>query len=677
MEIMQYNYIDILNNLKSFLLKQGFHLFEHFEEIPELVEKNFYYEEVFLFCFNNIPGNDDDNYKLKEYLYSLFSFEWILDGKINKSNNKIEIINNKNKISFTIIDTEIIIKHGNKIITPLSIFYKIEQDNIFVYKNIKKSNIYINLPIDLIGRKTEIEHDPENNCDEKQNYYTIFLIISSNPNNNVLKRANFYQYYLSNVISTKRLNVIIASKRDITFEENYFLENGIGLYLANEDHSFEIKFKPISIRERMQSKFLVENPLKENVSLFFDKYVHDAIDAIAGINIDELGKNYIDKKVLNKVFDLTQISYKDDIINLVDYQMTNKDVEYIFVSEVFSNLWEKYLGPSYNNFLEIFEPSLQYIFAERRKETGRIYRDHYIHQFQVFLLGLPIIDIFYDYFKQKYIYPDLSWLIASSFHDIAYPIQLFDEWSGSFFKNAFNIKENLNLIELKSNFIENNFLCCICHLTNSLCTTHHGKELKGNWLEQEKAIINFFYKQFTEQKNHGLMSSISLLKYFENEVQKGTLISKFKNDDALHDLIIPSAFSIAVHDNDIWNAKLEKEYDYDQYKLFPNSLSFDDDPLSFLLIFCDNVQEWGRPTKSIEKNEDEIYKLFFLKDFECHSDKIKVTIWTPNNNKNATFFQRKQEELRKVSSFLNNKKFLIRLEDNQNIGEDFMMTGHK
>lgn len=108
------------------------------------------------------------------------------------------------------------------------------------------------------------------------------------------------------------------------------------------------------------------------------------------------------------------------------------------------------------------------------------------------------------------------------------------------------------------------------------------------------------------------------------------------------------------------------------------SLKFEDDPLSFLLIFCDNIQEWGRPSKSQEEDETRKGKKFYLKQFICTPQEVKITIWTPEYTKGEKFFTKKQEELRKLQSFLqqsSSSKFSVRLEDKTNKGEDFDMIG--
>ena len=283
--------------------------------------------------------------------------------------------------------------------------------------------------------------------------------------------------------------------------------------------------------------------------------------------------------MLEKIFELKKIPYRQRLFTAINEHLTQKGDEYIFTSEMISQLWKNELGPSYSDFLEIFEPSIQYISATTVKKGGRIYRDHYIHQLQVFLLGLPIIDRNYSFFKKYYSHPELTWLIASSFHDNAYPVQLFDGWSKDFFKKVFRIERDIGTFELKSNFIDENFLCCMGYLICSFCCTHPPKDTpKGNWLASRNDLVQFFYEMITVEKNHGVMSSISLLKMLTspplkedpntkgkskniNEKSNRELVTdKFQDfNTALEKIFVPATLAMALHDEKIWSAIIKKK----------------------------------------------------------------------------------------------------------------------
>lgn len=542
-----------------------------------------------------------------------------------------------------------------------------------------KFSIDPNLPIDLICVE-EKKEETEEGKQEKVFDYTIFLVVSTPGIPDSLEnRIVFYRFYLSRIISSKRLKIVLVAP-DYTKINGKFLQNiknnGIGFWKFAEKE-FEEVFSPMTLREKMVSEFQKSKP--ENIPLFFDRYVHDAVDAIAGVSPEQFGKRYIDRKVIDRIFDLKNISYSQELFTVVNEQLTEKGDEYEFTNEVFSLLWEKYIGLFYSDFLEVFEPSLQYVFAETR-EGGKIYRDHYLHQFQVFLLGVSIIDNLYEIFEKKYKNPELSWLIASSFHDIAYPVQLYDDWSEEFFKKVFNIDKSPGTLELKSNFIDQSFLSCMGHLIVSLCRLHLNKKLEANWLSEKNDLVQFFYKEITTAKNHGILSSISLLKMIQFPPNKEKIRKKVKKEfqEVLQNIFVPSALAITLHEREIWSG-LKEGRKKDRLPVVLPCLKFEDDPLSFLLIFCDNVQEWGRPSKSQEKEEHEKGKRFYLKEFICDPNGVKITIWTPSYTKREKFFQKKQTELRELQGFLQQTstiKFTICLRDKDDKGEDFSMEGH-
>lgn len=549
------------------------------------------------------------------------------------------------------------------------------------------------LPIDLICAKKEEE--PTENGKGEFWHYTIFLVNSTETfSKSLKKRLSFYQFYLSRIPSVQPNRFVIITAIPLDFpalkqkDKDFFENNGFGLWridITKLDKQEEIPAK--NLRDRMIEEFnkAVDEPdetdddsykadggtmlknqqatlkktlpinkisekisidlnvLRENIKirakdfvLFFEEYIDDAIEGIAGIPPDQFGTRYIDRKVMDKVLDLKNISYRAELSKLMNEHLTEKANEYEFTSEIFSALWDNQIGLPYSHFLEKFEPSLLYVFADSRK-GDKIYRDHYLHQFQVFLLGISIIDSFPDRFKiDKYKKPELIWLITSSFHDIAYPVQLYDEWCKKFFTEVFKIPKSPASLELKTNFVDHSFLSCMSCIIKEFYRVHlNGSKVSNN---EENEIVQFFYKQITEIKNHGILSSISLLKMISpiNEVNKNEKKIKEKLGlslvEAWQYIFVPSVLAITLHDYKIWGG-LIKEKASDKSPRLLTTLKFENDPISFLLIFCDNVQEWGRPCKSQDIEGDGKIKRFYLKDFECLSnpDEIKITIWTPNH----------------------------------------------
>ncbi len=103
-------------------------------------------------------------------------------------------------------------------------------------------------------------------------------------------------------------------------------------------------------------------------------------------------------------------------------------------------------------------------------------------------------------------------------------------------------------------------------------------------------------------KNHSLLSSVIL-------ADKLTNIYKDKITE-ISDYIDLIALAILTHDYKIWS------------KLGNKAISFEKYPLSFLLIYCDNIQEFNRSNEFHDTTES----LTKIKEFEIDSNKNVVII---------------------------------------------------
>lgn len=570
--------------------------------------------------------------------------------------------------------------------------------------------IYPRLSIDLIRVAKDKEGKELEQGEEKieqLNYYTLFFAISSKEifkrdqdKRFLKKRLLFYQYYLSSITDPARVQIIVVildNNDDFKSKFHPFLEeNGFGLWGIKDGERENVVCQPKSLGTRMEEEIATfrDNKEKTVVGSYFDKYARRAFDALAYVTPDTFGGKYIDRTLLNKMLDLKNVKYGKDLSRLVNEHLDENDNDFAFVTEVFNFLWEKYIGIPYSKFLKTFEPVLLHVFAEG-EEGERYYRDHYIHQFQVFLLGVYIMDKLYDDFiEHGRSEPEIKWLITSSFHDIAYPVQLYDGWSSDFFKNIFKVKIKIAHLELKSNFVEQSFLSCMGYLIWELCRSHREDCFKDNWLadKDKRELVLFFHKEITEKKSHSILSSMSLLKLVQdfnfdekNMVSKklSTDKGKFNDIDDIHkDIIetvfVPSALAIALHDKEVWQ-KLRKESEKDNHSKILENLKFQKDPLSFLLVFCDNVQEWGRPSQSHGEKEEERGMRFELIALEGDkSTGLDITIRTPDNEEGEQKFIDKLKELTAIQFFLRplqGRKFVICLEDSKEKRTYFEMQG--
>lgn len=540
----------------------------------------------------------------------------------------------------------------------------------FEQKGFKVDNnfpIDTTLPIDLYcegniipfepGEEEEREHEEREHIERRERIFILVCIKKEIP---WQARLSTYQYYLSKHLSPVeyKMALFIPLDSKLVEDKNHnYSAYGFGVYTVDANANIELVHEPLTLRERMISNFqtsviaLGDETIKaksEEIARFFDEYVHEVADILD----PRAARSYIDRQVLDNILKLKNVQCKNTLKELVGDHLSDKDIsDYDFCENTTNKLWDSYVGIPYSNILKLFDPVLAEILPKGR------YRDHELHQFQVFLIGLHIIDTYYDLFKAKYKDPELSWMIAATSHDLAYPLQYYNRWVGNWFKQIFDTPEteNMGSFELKSRFIEHSFLQCLGDLIGLFKKLHFEEELTVDWLAKENNFIQFFHKQATEKMNHGVLQAFSLMKVFEKHTDK---VAK--------DVIIQSALSVLLH-HDIWK-ELKK-------KNIISKLEFDKDPLTFLLIFCDTVQEWGRPSMEERQNESVSNgELFFLKDYKCSKSEknVMVLLKTSQCRNNDDRYKLKQDEITEVSAFLEQSseiKFQMLLEDN--IGQTF------
>lgn len=593
------------------------------------------------------------------------------------------------------------------------------------------------LPSDIVVVEKKFE-SPDTTSDasarrHKANYYTLFLAMSSaealnvrklkgKPYRKMKKRLSFYLYYFSRIVEPRRFRIVNVFPKVVTIPrgfKDFCKEKGFGISIIDmEDESYTVEIEPKSLSDTIKDKFkeYIDTPenlgetldkikvildksgtseLKKAVkgeakdfTLFFEQFIIDATDAIAGLKPGDFGRRYLDKQLLYQMYELKNISYRDTIVELVNEHLDEHMDDYQFVTEALSELWEKILNIQYSTFLKTYEPALLHVFAEVKDES--IYRDHYIHQFQVFLLGLCFIDCFSERFN-KYVQPEVSWLIAATFHDMAYPVQKLDEWIDKFFKEAFLAKK-LGHIELESHFVKQGFLRSFNFIMERFCNKIMKEQFCGDWLAKEDDVLQYFYELITgPNKQHCLLISISLLKLLYEKYPRKINVDGIESGRIFKEIIVPSALAIALHDNNVWGKlNIDKYWKSGRGNCPLPSLEFERDPLSFLLIFCDCVQEWGRPHLKDErksgidkkkKEEDDLAGIFRLKNMEFNPEKgVQVTLYSPKHDSADPRFTRKVKELKTLQQFLiqpEGLEFTIFLSDKNVQGEPlrFSMTG--
>lgn len=406
------------------------------------------------------------------------------------------------------------------------------------------------------------------------------------------------------------------------------------------------------------------------------------------------------------------MTYKDELKKLSsDYRQEARD-DYQIALDTIKKLWVEVSGVEY--------PEIQRRLEDILLQNPE-YRDHFLHQFQVFLLGAYIIDKLYDD-NRKYIIKinrvfkcriEKVWLLASTYHDFNYSIQEYDLWIKEFFAQALNIKnEHAEKVQSFGNDAQKaiegiegiKYFKDTEHLivTGKLTQEVKDKLIKEEVLKPYREIIETLFQQFQNTRNS--LSSLNLdaafirenflLKtqeickalqlqmdhvvmdfFYEQAATKRnhgllsalSLLKLFENAQSKrinHSALVQAAVVIALHDENIWGAFSGKEEKDDSewnrnfaVKKFLKNLEFKDHPLVFLLIFCDIIQEWGRVGRDYKESEPRLENIIY----SVNPSEIKVSFSVRDDSS----YRKKEEEIQRVKKFLKDPIFEIELKSRE------------
>jgi len=581
-------------------------------------------------------------------------------------------------------------------------------------------------------------------------YYTLFLLFTGSISgsekskipgisDSLRERLLFYQYYFSSISEPKyiRIILVVPSDTDIASEakSEVFEEYRIGLWKIDIEkgepekvvdaeffrkrisEAFKVSvnkpkdmgeaIKDISEEIKVEETVLIKaiEEKAEDFATFFEQYILEAVEAIAEIPSEQIGKRYIDRQLIDGVLELHNIPCLTECLDLVHDHLSEKNDDYKFAGECFGKLWHNTFGIKFPTTLEDYEQFLRRFFPQ--------YREHFVHQFQVFLFGMIILDylledpsILFENGGSKEEKENLlkGWLLTSSIHDFTYPLQKYDKWSEEFFQQQLDIDNPPRFLDLSGIYVEKTFLSRVELLLSNL-----EKDLaKADPLEKAgflNEIRRFFYYGIAEKKNHGLMGSSYLLKKFEK-----------RSNDEVSKIVLPAAVASAIHDNEIWqilsrqvdndprneweyigkilgitsnediervlDSKVSKKDKINQIadeirrmkkvekaewvsntyidinnilerKTLPG-LSLKSQPLAFLLILCDNLQDCERPCENIKQKETmealDVRLGRIIPDIG--SKKITIQIYLNDVQEGYGWMDEKREILKKIEKLL-------------------------
>lgn len=229
-------------------------------------------------------------------------------------------------------------------------------------------------------------------------------------------------------------------------------------------------------------------------------------------------------------------------------------------------------------------------------------RPHFLHSFQTFLLGAIIIDKNYQLFQELYasgfesgdeIRIDFPWFFASLFHDTASPIEGIE-----------TIRLYAGLHEARSRGITSVYSP---HLLGCVFESIKAEEMSPEWEPLPTSVPGKLCELLSRHRldEHGVMGAINLISSSQ-QMNGRTLVTN----------IYPAALAIAIHNSLLWPELLDEQ-------LFP--VSAKKFPLIFLLLLCDNIEEWGREMQFIEGRERKPNA--FINELTFNQNVTKANLW--------------------------------------------------
>jgi hypothetical protein len=278
------------------------------------------------------------------------------------------------------------------------------------------------------------------------------------------------------------------------------------------------------------------------------------------------------------------------------------------------------------------------------------YRDHFVHQFHVFISGYIIINEFgidslmkiikknkeYILGKKEFSH-EISksdvlrmWFVAASYHDYAYIFEKIEEELNSFFKDvlgySFTVKFNWEQL-LTRNTKFPDYLNQFINLFDS------EKGTKQDIVNRQNILRRNYLDSIIINHDHGVLSALLLADY-----------TKDLNEKRFYEYMC-AALAISLHNKSVFKDLTEQ-----------NQVLFESFPIAFLLAYCDTAQTFGRlegkehvessqfPIKfsgiKVEKNKNYLeskVKIVYKLEYLCEQlNQIptagQINIWAKNVN---------------------------------------------
>ena len=305
------------------------------------------------------------------------------------------------------------------------------------------------------------------------------------------------------------------------------------------------------------------------------------------------------------------------------------------VYDIFFGTYRITLQGAKNPFIDLLDTLRSY--EERAATLIEKQRDHFVHSVNVFVLGLaiyasnePYRGAFSAAVMDETKYPEnfptareeflFRWGLASLFHDVGYPVEIIAKQIGKFLKFATDADHNQALGTVKAHFAFENF-----RRLNSIAEVQPKKEFIRAFYEEDDSCVyidllqpidllaqhmhrtlglpmlqikdklDLYLSEMAKHGfvDHGFYSAIIVLKWY------GYLIQTTGEEPLrFYHAIVDSACAILLHN--YYSMTL-----LDAFSLPP--LDAKRYPIAYLLMFCDEMQDWNRKGYGIlEKTRTQI-----------------------------------------------------------------------
>lgn len=365
-------------------------------------------------------------------------------------------------------------------------------------------------------------------------------------------------------------------------------------------------------------------------------------------------------------------AYKSFLRQAIIEFLENETKETAFaVYESFFDSYRITLAGESNPFIDLLD--VLHNYEENAATLIDKQRDHYIHSVNVFILGLSIYTQNINYrhafdaaVMDKLEYPFsyetkheeffYRWGLASLFHDVGYPVEIIGKQISKFMNFATEVDSNIKInphlefdnfevlnsiaeVVPKREFIKSYYekydSCVYVDLLKPIDLLAHKLHISLDVnLRDIKSALDSFVGIMAKSGfiDHGFYSAIIVLKWYGHLIQS----CGYKPEYFFYP-ILDSASAILLHNyykNVLMNPPFNKGC------LFPQ-----DHPIAYLLILCDELQEWNREAYGIlDKKQIHAGEASFL----ITENSLEVTYITKTGSMQERFAIEKEKFFHKI-----------------------------